>query len=259
MKKLQNFINCLSPVLALALVLLVWYFLTASGKIGSYMLPSPGAVARVLVGDRGNLWNGARYTLLEALYGLLIGVGVAMLVATIMDAIPVLRRAIYPILILSQTIPTVAIAPILVVWMGFGMAPKITLIALTTFFPITIGLLGGYATADPDQMNLLRAMGAKNYQIFFHVKWPGALPQFFSGLQVSASYAVVGAVISEWLGGDTGLGMYMTRVRKAYRTDKVFAVIIVIVAVSLLLMLAVHLLSRLSMPWEQVQKKEKKS
>lgn len=243
-------------MLALVILLLAWYFATASGKIGAYMLPSPGAVAKAMVDDAGNLWNGAKITLLEAFYGLLIGVAVAVLAATGMDAVPVLRRAVYPVLIVSQTIPTVAIAPILVVWMGFGMAPKITLIALTTFFPITIGLLGGYAAADADQMNLLRAMGAKKYQIFFHVKWPGALPHFFSGLRVSASYAVVGAVISEWLGGDAGLGMYMTRVRKAYRTDRVFAVIIVIVAVSLLLMLAVDLLARAAMPWEQVRKKK---
>ena len=131
-------------------------------------------------------------------------------------------------MIITQTIPTIAIAPILVLWMGFGMAPKITLVVITTFFPITIGLLDGYKSVDPDAIRLMKAMGASRAQIFRHVKFPGALPQFFSGLKISASYAVVGAVVSEWLGGFNGLGVYMTRVKKAYSFDKMFAVIIFI-------------------------------
>ena len=113
------------------------------------------------------------------------------------------------IVIITQTIPTIAIAPLLVLWMGFGMAPKITLVVITTFFPISIGLLDGYRSADPDEVNLLRAMGANRLQVFWHIKLPSATGSFFSGLRISASYAVVGAVISEWLGGFEGLGVYM--------------------------------------------------
>ncbi len=258
MKKQRNFTNVFPPLLALLLLLAVWYALTASGRVGAYMLPSPTAVAAALVSQAGYLWQGAKVTLWEAFCGLGIGILIAVVAATVMDAAGFLRRAVYPLLVVSQTVPTIAIAPLLVLWMGFGTAPKIALVALTTFFPISMGLLTGFAAADPDQMNLLRAMGAGRRQIFFHVKWPGALPHFFSGLKISASYAVVGAVVAEWLGGDSGLGMYMTRVRKAYQTDKVFAVIIVIVAVSLLLMLAVHVVTRLSMPWEAVAQNEKK-
>ena len=123
-------------------------------------------------------------------------------------------------------------------------------------FPITVGLLDGYKSVDKDSIDLMRAMGASKVQIFFHVKLPAALPQFFSGLKISASYAVVGAVISEWLGGFEGLGVYMTRVSKAYSFDKMFAVIIFIVIISLLLMFAVNLIKAISLPWLRVEKKE---
>ena len=198
----------------------------------------------------------AKFTLLESFYGLLIGIALAFVFATMMDRFRVMDQAFYPIMIITQTIPTIAIAPILVLWMGFGMAPKITLVVITTFFPITIGLLDGYKSVDPDAIRLMKAMGASRAQIFRHVKFPGALPQFFSGLKISASYAVVGAVVSEWLGGFNGLGVYMTRVKKAYSFDKMFAVIIFIVIISLLLLLAVNIVSRITMPWLQVEKEK---
>ena len=130
------------------------------------------------------------------------------------------------------------------------MTPKVILIVITTFFPITIGLLNGFRSVDPDSINLLRAMGAGRWQIFFHIKLPGAMSQFFSGLRISASYAVVGAVISEWLGGFGGLGVYMTRVKKAFSFDKMFAVIFLISIISLLLMKGVDLMQKKCMPWD---------
>ena len=121
-------------------------------------------------------------------------------------------KALYPVLVVTQTIPTIAIAPLLVLWMGFGMAPKITLVVITTFFPIAIGLLNGFQSVDEDAINLMRSMGARRLQIFRIIKLPNATASFFSGLRISAAYAVVGAVVSEWLGGFEGLGVYMTRV-----------------------------------------------
>ena len=141
-------------------------------------------------------------------------------------------------MVITQTIPTIAIAPVLVLWMGFGMAPKVALVVITTFFPIAIGLLDGYKSVNPDAVNLMRAMGATKFQIFRHLKFPSALNQFFSGLKISASYAVV----------------YMTRVKKAYSFDKMFVVIIFIVIISLLLMLAVNIIRNLSMPWIRTEK-----
>ena len=220
------------------------------------MLPSPVAVCQALVGDISTILFHAKFTLQESFYGLLIGICLAFVFATMMDRFKILDQAFYPIMIITQTIPTIAIAPLLVLWMGFYMAPKITLVVITTFFPITVGLLDGYKSVDKDSIDLMRAMGASKVQIFFHVKLPAALPQFFSGLKISASYAVVGAVISEWLGGFEGLGVYMTRVSKAYAFDKMFAVIIFIVIISLLLMFAVNLIKTISLPWLRVEKKE---
>ena len=131
------------------------------------------------------------------------------------------------------------------------MLPKVILIVLTTFFPITVSLLDGFRSADKDMINLMRSMGATKQQIFYHVKFPGSLNQFFASLRISASYAVVGAVISEWIGGFSGLGVYMTRVKKAYSFDKMFAVIFLISAISLMLMWAVDILQKRCMPWEE--------
>lgn len=219
------------------------------------MLPSPYDVVKAFVDNFSVMMKQAAVTLQEACYGLLIGVALAFIVATLMDRFAFLYKAIYPILVITQTIPTIAVAPLLVLWMGFGMAPKITLVVITTFFPIAVGLLGGFEGADSDAINLMRAMGANRYQIFKYVKLPNAMPSFFSGLKVSASYAVVGAVISEWLGGFEGLGVYMTRVKKAYAFDKMFAVIVFISVISLLLMGLVNLLERAATPWKHTKNK----
>lgn len=239
--------------MALLSIVALWEILCVSGLIPGYMLPSPVAVVKALVSDRQLILMHGRISLTESLIGLGLGVALAFIMATVMDRFLMINRAFYPLLIITQTIPTIAIAPILVLWLGFGMAPKIALVVITTFFPIAVGLLDGYRSLDEDSIRLLRAMGASRTQIFWHAKFPAALPHFFSGLKISASYAVVGAVVSEWLGGFEGLGVYMTRVKKAYAFDKMFAVIIVIVAISLILMACVNLIRRLTMPWEQVR------
>lgn len=250
-KKLQSITNKAAPIISLAVLAAAWLFVSEGGIIPSYMLPSPVDVAKAFVTDFSILCSHAAVTLQEALYGLLIGTALAFVIAVLMDRFEFLRKALYPILVITQTIPTIAIAPLLVLWMGFSMAPKITLVVLTTFFPIAISLLDGFQSADKDEINLLRSMGGTRTQIFRHVKLPSATESFFSGLKVSASYSIVGAVISEWLGGFEGLGVYMTRVKKAYAFDKMFAVIILISAVSLLLMALVALLKRLAMPYKK--------
>lgn len=255
-KRLQSITSKLPAAAALCLLILFWQFLYQSGAVPAYMLPSPIQVVKALFTDLPTILRHAVVTLQEAFYGLCIGVVLAFVMATLMDHFRILNKALYPIMIITQTIPTIAIAPLLVLWMGFYMAPKITLVVITTFFPITVGLLDGYKSVDKDSIDLMRAMGASKVQIFFHVKLPAALPQFFSGLKISASYAVVGAVISEWLGGFEGLGVYMTRVSKAYAFDKMFAVIIFIVIISLLLMFTVNLIKTISLPWLRVEKKE---
>ena len=249
-RKLQSIINSVPAVMAIISLIFLWHYLSVNNVVPSYMLPKPMDVFNVLIEEKDILFEHALITLQEAFWGLGIGIGLGFVIATIMDEWDFLYKAIYPIMVITQTIPTIAIAPLLVLWMGFGMEPKITLVVLTTFFPIAVGLLDGYKSVDKDEVNLLRSMGARKYKIFKYVKLPNALPHFFSGLKISASYAIVGAVISEWLGGFEGLGVYMTRVKKAYAFDRMFAVIIVIVAISLLLMKLVNILRKMVMPWE---------
>ena len=222
--------------------------------VPAYMLPSPIDVVKAFADNFSIMMKQAAVTLQETLYGLLIGIAIAFVIASLMDRFTIINKALYPVLVVTQTIPTIAIAPLLVLWMGFGMAPKITLVVITTFFPIAIGLLNGFQSVDEDALNLMRSMGAKRLQIFRIIKLPNATASFFSGLRISAAYAVVGAVVSEWLGGFEGLGVYMTRVKKAYAFDKMFAVIVFISAISLVLMGIVVLLEKISMPW--VHKKE---
>lgn len=222
--------------------------------VPAYMLPSPIDVVKAFADNFSIMMKQAAVTLQETLYGLLIGIAIAFVIASLMGRFTIINKALYPVLVVTQTIPTIAIAPLLVLWMGFGMAPKITLVVITTFFPIAIGLLNGFQSVDEDAINLMRSMGARRLQIFRIIKLPNATASFFSGLRISAAYAVVGAVVSEWLGGFEGLGVYMTRVKKAYAFDKMFAVIVFISAISLVLMGIVVLLEKISMPW--VHKKE---
>lgn len=241
----------LAAPVTLIVLLAIWQLVCAMGLIPGYMLPSPVAVVQALVSDWPLLCEHAATSLAEAGLGLTAGVALGFVSALLMDRFEVLYRAVYPLVVLTQTIPSVAIAPLLVLWFGYDMLPKVVLIVVTTFFPITVGLLEGLRSVDPDEIDLLRSMGATRGQIMRHVKLPAALPQFFSGLKISAAYAIVGAVIAEWLGGFSGLGVYMTRVRKAYSFDKMFAVIFLISALSLLLMWAVEAVRRISMPWER--------
>lgn len=250
-KKYQNIIGKIAPLVSLLVLSGLWLFVSEGEIIPSYMLPSPVDVVRAFIADFSVLMSHAFVTVQEALYGLAIGTGLGFVIAVLMDRFDFLYKALYPVLVITQTIPTIAIAPLLVLWMGFSMAPKITLVVLTTFFPIAISLLDGFRSADPDSINLIRSMGGGNFKVFRHIKLPGAMEQFYSGLKVSASYSVVGAVISEWLGGFEGLGVYMTRVKKAYAFDKMFAVIILVSLVSLALMGIVAILKNIAMPYKR--------
>lgn len=251
-KKFQSITDKAAPLISVAVIVIVWLFVCEGEIVPAYMLPSPIDVVKSFIGDFTLLMSHAAVTLQEAVWGLLIGTFLGFVFAVIMDRFSFLYKALYPVLIISQTIPTIAIAPLLVLWMGFDMAPKITLVVITTFFPIAVSLLDGFKSVDSDEISLMRSMGANNLQIFRHVKLPSAMEQFFSGLKVSASYAVVGAVISEWLGGFEGLGVYMTRVKKAYAFDKMFAVIILVSVVSLMLMGLVALMKKAVMPYKKV-------
>ncbi len=248
MKKFNK--DKLYPIFTIVFLLMIWEGVVYFEIVPKYMLPGPLDVIKAIYVDRSKLVIHFYYTLYEALVGLFFGVIIGFFIASIMDRFDGVNKALYPIVIVSQTIPTVAIAPLLVLWLGYETLPKVVLIIIGTFFPITIGLLEGYASADQDAINLLKAMGASKMQIFRHIKFPGALSHFFSGLKISCTYSIVGAVISEWLGGFYGLGVYMTRVRKSYAFDKMFGVIFIISIMSLILMKIVDVLQKKLTPWE---------
>lgn len=255
-KKLQNIINKLyAPGFIIGLIL-IWQVVCSLELVPGYMLPSPIQVMQAFINEFNVLMEHLMISLSEAFLGLGVGILVAFILAVGMDHYRWLHKSLYPLLIISQTVPVIAIAPLLVLWMGYGMAPKVMVIFLVCFFPITISLLDGFKEADRDTIRLMKSMGANAKQIFWHIKLPCALPGFLAGLKVSVSYAVIGAVVAEWLGGTAGLGVYMTRVRKSYAFDKMFAVIFLVSLISLVLMKLVSLLERKVMPYKRIQNKK---
>ena len=251
MKKFQNITDKIASSIIIAVLLMIWQILSMVNIIPKFMLPSPFEVVKAFVSDFPLLMKHTEVTLVEAFLGLGLGIILGFVVAVIMDRFEYAYKMIYPVLVITQTIPTVAIAPLLVLWMGYGILPKIMLILLTSFFPITIGLLDGFRSVDKDMLNLLKTMGASSFQNFIHLKLPSSLGYFFAGLRISVSYSIIGAVVAEWLGGYDGLGVYMTRVRKSYSFDKMFAVIFLISGISLLLMYFVKKIQRWCMTWER--------
>ena len=233
----------------LAVLILFWQLASSLGVVPAFMLPSPISVVRAFIADFPALARHSATSLTEAFAGLGLGVLCAFVLAALMDRSSFLYRALYPILLITQTVPAIAIAPLLVLWMGHGAAPKIALVFLVCFFPVTIGLLDGFRAADPDAVVLLRSMGAKEGHIFRHLKLPGALPRFFSGLKIAVSYSIIGSVIAGWLGGSAGLGVYMIRVRRSYEFDRMFAVILLVSALSIALMRLTAALEVKCTPW----------
>ena len=239
------------PIATILGILILWQVAHMAGWLPKYMLPSPTDVVKAFVNDFPLLMSHAGTTLYEAFAGLGIAIVLALLLSALMDRFDGLYKALNPILVLTQTIPTVAIAPLLVLWMGYETAPKITLVVIAGFFPLVVNLISGYRAADPDAIRMMRAMGAGPWQIYFHVKLPGSMSHFFSGLYIATSYAIVGAVISEWLGGFSGLGVYMTRVKKSFSYDKMFAVIFLISIISLILLKVLKILRNKLVSWER--------
>lgn len=251
MKKRSNIIDIALPLGVFAAIILIWQAISSFELIPAFMMPSPLKVIKALYTDFPILLKHTGYTLSEAALGMGVSIILGFGTAVLMDRFVLVKKALYPILVVTQTIPSIAIAPLLVLWFGYEMLPKVILIVIVCFFPMAIGFLDGFACADVDSITLLRSMGANNIQIFCHVKMPHSLPHFFAGLKVSSSYCIVSAVISEWLGGTNGLGVYMTLVRKSYRYDKMFAVIILVSALSILLMALISLLERKIMPYKR--------
>ncbi len=245
------------PPLALLAALVVAWQLVASGlAVPKWLLPAPLEIARAGAATwRMLAWHAAQ-TVLETVLGLVLALAAGLTLAVALDLSALLRRVLYPLLVASQTIPIMALAPLLVIWLGYGTAPKVVVVALVCFFPIAVATADGLRAADPDLLALLRSMGATRRQVFFKVRLPGALPGFFSGLRIAITYSVVGAIIGEWVGAGRGLGVYMIRSSNSFLTEQVFAAIAVTSLLSIVLFLAVGAVERLALPWYHTRARE---
>lgn len=232
------------------LLLAIWQGVVMIGVLPDYLLPSPSQILQALFDDALLLLHHAQYTLATAFLGTAIGLLLSFILSILMDLSKGFRQKVYPILLLNQTIPTIAIAPLLVIWLGYGILPKVVLVVLSVFFPMTIALLDGYRSVENEQLNLFKSMKATTYQTYIHLKIPSAMGYFFTGLKVALSYALISAVVAEWLGGYHGLGVYMTRVRKSYELDNMFAVIFLISFLTLLLIALVKWLENRAMHYK---------
>ncbi len=251
MKKLQNITNKYISFITILLIILIWAIISYTQLVPKFMLPSPLDVFLAFIKDFRLILSHIGITLLEASLGLLLSIIFSFFLAIFMDRYKIFDKAIYPILVISQTVPTIAIAPIIVLWFGFGILPKIILIFSTCFFPLTISLLTGFKNIDEDMLKLMKSLDASYLKTLFIIKIPFAMRSFFSGLKISATYAIVGAVVSEWLGGEKGIGVYMTRVKKAYAFDKMFASIIIISLLSLMLVWFIKFLENKIIYWKE--------
>lgn len=237
------------PLLLVGAVLVGWEAYCRVAGVSPIVLPSPSRILEQLWAFRGDAVRHALPTLGETLAGLGLSIVVSVAAAVVMDRFVAVRRALQPLLVASQTIPVVAIAPLLVLWFGFGLAPKIFIVVLVTFFPVTIALLDGFAAATGPATDLMHSFGASPRQVFWKLRWPAALPSLFTGLRIAATYAVIGAVFGEYVGAYEGLGIWMQLSQNSFRTDLVFAAILLAAALSVGLFAAVVAAERLVIPW----------
>jgi ABC-type nitrate/sulfonate/bicarbonate transport system permease component len=249
----------LQPGSVIVLALVIWQVAVKLTGIESWLLPAPSGVLLSLWTNRTLVIFHASYTLLETILGFALAVVVGVVIAFIMDFSPAARRTIYPLLVISQTVPLIAIAPLIMLWFGLGLLPKVYVIALVCFFPISVSLSDGFQSVDQEWLKLMTTMDASKWKIYKYVKWPAALPSFYSGLRIAATYSVMGAVIAEWMGGNRGLGILLSRSSQSFLTAQVFATILTIVILSLLVFSFIELLARLTMKWYYHQLREEES
>ncbi|CAN5572168.1 ABC transporter permease [soil metagenome] len=239
----------LPPLLLLAALLGLWEGWVWWRDVEPFLLPAPSAVWAAFLESRPLLGDHLLTTATEALAGLVLGAAVGAALAVVIAATPLARRVLYPILVVSQTVPMIVLAPLLVLWFGFGMTPKIVVVALIVFFPVAVSTVAGLAGADRDLVELVRSMGADRRQILRMVLFPAAVPAFFAGLRIAAAYAVAGAVIGEWVGASQGLGIFITRSQSSFQVDRVFVAVTIVALLSMTLFGLVHLLARRASPW----------
>jgi ABC-type nitrate/sulfonate/bicarbonate transport system permease component len=245
-----SFASTALPPLALLIGLFVaWEVYVAASDVNVVTLPAPSRILDSGYAHRGLLWNHSLVTLKETVLGLAISISFGIALALLIDASPAARRALYPLMVGSQTVPVVVIAPLMILWFGFELTPKIIVVTLYTFFPIAVAFASGLAATSPEALVLMRTLGAGKLKTLFLLKVPQALPYLFTGLRIAVTYAMVGAVFAEWSGAREGLGIYVLLMKNSFRTDLVFAAVFIIAILSLALFVLVGVIEKLVVRW----------
>lgn len=240
----------LGPAIATAVALgVAWESIARLTGLPVYLLPAPSAVLQRLFADTPMLAGHTLATLLEAVAGLLLGSTAAFLVGALMARSSAAERGLYPLVILVKMIPAVALAPLLIIWLGFGPAPKVVVAALICFFPFVVGTVAGLRAAEPGALEVFRTLGANERELFLRVRLPWALPQLFAALRVATTLALIGAMVSEWLGADRGLGLLVMQANANLDMAGLFAAVLVLALLGAVLNAVVGLAERRALHW----------
>ncbi|MGH2891219.1 MAG: ABC transporter permease [Solirubrobacteraceae bacterium] len=238
------------PALALIAALLgAWELYVDLGGVNPLLLPSPHAVAASLYTDRALLWSNFVVTAKEIVLGILVAMAAGLAMATAIHFSPTLRRALYPLLVASQAVPIPMLAPVLALWLGFGIGPKLVVIALVSFFPIVVTTMAGFAAVDPELIKLMRTFDASRAQTFTRVELPAALPGVFTGTKIAIVVAVIGAVFGEWIGANAGLGYLFSQSVAQLLPARAFATTAILCALSIGLFALMTVAERRLLPW----------
>jgi NitT/TauT family transport system permease protein len=243
--------GAIASVCLLLISLGLWEIVVRVTHQPTYLLPAPSLIARTAVERAQNpLLPATWVTFREIIGGFLLGAAAGFVLAVAIAHSRVAARALNPLIVSSQTIPIIAIAPLFIIWFGFGMTPKILMAALITFFPVVVNGTAGLLSVDPDTLSLLQSLSASRLQIFRKLSLPTALPHFFTGLKQAAAISVIGAVVAEWVGATEGLGPVMLTANNVLETDLVFAAILYLSAIAVALYGAVSLIERIALRWQ---------
>jgi len=246
-EKVKNYI----PTIITAILSLVcWEFIVRAFSISKWILPGPIRIFIAFYQQRVLLFQHSLRTFYEAVIGLTLSSLTGLLIGGIIFHFKILRKTLYPFLVISQTVPIVVLVPLLVIWLGYGITPKLVIVILACFFPVAVNTVDGLAAADREKIQLLCSMGASRWQIFKLIRIPSALPMIMSGLRIAATYAVMAAVVAEWMGSDMGLGVYIVRSSNSYLTERVFGGIILVSFLSIMFFQFVNLLEKKIIYWK---------
>lgn len=237
------------PAIAVAVVLIAWEAWIRWREVPEYLLPAPSAVARALVEDPTRFAKGGWVSLTEALGGLAVGAGAAFVVAVAMAHSRSLERALYPLALLVKVTPVVAVAPLFIIWFGFGALPKVLIAALITFFPMLVNAVTGLRSVDPAAYDFMRTLNASPLQLFWRLRLPASLPYVLAALRISVPLALIGAVVAEWMAGDGGIGQVVLIANADFDTPALFAAVMVLAVIAVVLTGVIALLERRLLFW----------